>query len=50
MCSAGQFDEALELLNWLQIDFPAKFIEIGQFKADLLINKNPLWKLSITKS
>ena len=40
MCSAGQFDEALELLNWLQIDFPAKFIEIGQFKADLLINKN----------
>lgn len=40
MFAAGRFDGALKLLNWLQIDFPDKFREISQFKADLLINKN----------
>ncbi len=42
MFSLGKFKEAVELLNWLQIDFPDKFIEISQIKADFLINKNQL--------
>ena len=47
MFASGQFDKALELLNWLQIDFPDKFREISQFKADLLINKKQ-FKLAMT--
>lgn len=40
MFYSDQFKKALELLDLLQVDFPDKFVEIIQFEADSLIEKN----------
>ena len=40
MFSVDQTEKAFDTLNWLQLGAPEKFVEITQFKVDLLLGKN----------
>ena len=40
MFSVDRTEKAFDTLNWLQLDAPEKFVDITQFKVDLLLSKN----------